>query len=91
MSTTRALMAIGSGELVLREEPEKSGIFTRVANSHLRIGTAQYFAGQRNEAGLQQLVDYANQRLYPENEDALDLLRSVISKQARRRSYKFKF
>ena len=81
--TTRALMAIGSGELVLREEPEKSGIFTRVANSHLRIGTAQYFAGQRNEAGLQQLVDYANQRLYPENEDALDLLRSVISKQAR--------
>ncbi|MGC6457271.1 MAG: protein adenylyltransferase SelO [Akkermansiaceae bacterium] len=81
--TTRALMAIGSGELVLREEAEKSGIFTRVANSHLRIGTAQYFAGQRNEAGLQQLVDYANQRLYPENEDALDLLRSVISKQAR--------
>jgi uncharacterized protein YdiU (UPF0061 family) len=81
--TTRALMAIGSGELVLREEPEKGGIFTRVATSHLRIGTAQYFAGRRNEAGLQQLVDYANQRLYPDNGNALDLLRSVIAKQAR--------
>ena len=81
--TTRALMAVGTGEFVLREEPEKGGILTRVATSHLRIGTVQYFAGRHDLASLQKLVDYANQRLYPANENALDLLRSVIAKQAR--------
>ena len=81
--TTRALMAVGTGEFVLREEPEKGGILTRVASSHLRIGTVQYFAGRRDLASLQKLVDYANSRLYPENQNALDLLRSVTAQQAR--------
>jgi uncharacterized protein YdiU (UPF0061 family) len=81
--TTRALMAIGSGEFVLREEPEKGGIMTRVATSHLRIGTVQYFAGRRDLVSMQQLVNYANQRLYPDAKNALDLLHHVIAKQAR--------
>jgi len=81
--TTRALAAIASGELVLREEPEKGGIFTRVATSHLRIGTAQYFAGRRDQDSLKALVAYAQKRLYPDAENALDLLRHVIEKQAR--------
>ena len=81
--TTRALAAVATGEMVLREEPEKGGIFTRVATSHLRIGTAQYFAGRRDRESLEALVTYANHRLYPENQNALDLLRKVIEKQAR--------
>ena len=81
--TTRALAAVASGELVVREEPEKGGLLTRVASSHLRIGTAQYFAGRRDSDSLKHLVDYANQRHYPEATTALELLRNVITSQAK--------
>ena len=54
--TTRALAAVMSGELVLREQPEKGGILTRVASSHLRIGTAQYFAARGDTESLKVLV-----------------------------------
>ena len=80
--TTRALAAVLSGELVLREQPQKGGIFTRIASSHLRIGTAQYFAAQRDTKGLATLVDYANQRHFPDAENAIDLLRNVIAGKA---------
>jgi|TARA_B110000495_G_scaffold185058_1_gene182550 uncharacterized protein YdiU (UPF0061 family) len=81
--TTRALAAISSGELVLREKPEKGGIFTRVASSHLRIGTAQFFAARGDLESLKALVDYANQRHYPDAKNAQDLLRNVIVRQAK--------
>lgn len=80
--TTRALAAIWTGEPVMREEVEPGGIFTRVASSHLRIGTVQYFAARKDLESLRQLVFYANTRHYPEAETALDLLRGVISQQA---------
>ncbi len=80
--TTRALAAVLSGELVLREAPEKGGIFTRVASSHLRIGTAQFFAARGDLESLKALVDYANQRHYPEAIGALGLLQNVIARQA---------
>jgi uncharacterized protein YdiU (UPF0061 family) len=80
--TTRALAAVLSGELVLRQEPEKGGVFTRVASSHLRIGTAQYFAARQDIESLSALVDYANRRHFPDAKSALDLLRHVISRQA---------
>ncbi len=81
--TTRALAAVLSGELVLREQPEKGGIFTRVASSHLRIGTAQYFAARGDTDSLKALVGYAIQRHDPEATDAFELFQSVIAKQAR--------
>ncbi len=80
--TTRALAAVESGEQVLREEPEPGGILTRIASSHLRIGTAQFFAAHQDHENLRVLVDYAKKRHYPDLTDALDLLRKVIEKQA---------
>lgn len=80
--TTRALAAVASGELVLREAPEKGGIFTRVASSHLRIGTAQFFAARRDLESLKALVEYANRRHYPGTTGALGLLQKVITRQA---------
>jgi len=80
--TTRALAAVSSGEPVLREEVEPGGIFTRIASSHLRIGTAQFFAARQDLESLRTLVHYANQRHYPEAQNALDLLRHVIARQA---------
>ncbi|MGC6459414.1 MAG: protein adenylyltransferase SelO family protein, partial [Akkermansiaceae bacterium] len=71
--TTRALAAVWSGEPVYRQEVEPGGIFTRVASSHLRIGTVQYFAGRKDLEGLEVLVDYIIERHYPEAETALDV------------------
>lgn len=80
--TTRALAAVASGEMVLRETPEKGGILTRVATSHLRVGTVQYFAGRRDRESLETLLSYAIQRLDPNASTALEFLRGVIERQA---------
>lgn len=80
--TTRALAAVLSGELVLREQPEKGGIFTRVASSHLRIGTAQYFAARSDIDSLKALVNYAIKRHEPEAKNAFEFFLSIIKKQA---------
>src|SRR5690606_26125879 len=57
-------------------------VLTRVAASHLRIGTFQYFAAQRNIEALQRLFDYTCARHYPQAETPGDLLRAVIARQA---------
>ena len=80
--TTRALAAVTTGEKVLREEAEPGGVFTRVAQSHLRIGTVQHFAARKDHESLRQLVFYANTRHFPEAIDALDLLENVMKRQA---------
>ena len=80
--TTRALAAVASGEKVLRERAEPGAILTRVASSHLRIGTAQFFAARQDHNNLQALVDYTKIRHYPDLTNALDLLRKVIEQQA---------
>lgn len=84
--TTRALAAVWSGDKVYREEIEPGGVFTRVACSHLRIGTCEYFASRRDFEGLRTLVDYALKRHYPERADtgnpALALLNGVMGRQA---------
>jgi len=65
--TTRALAAVITGESVLRQEgPLAGAIFTRVAASHLRVGTFQYFAAQGDTDAVRQLADYAIARHYPE-------------------------
>jgi len=84
--TTRALAAVWSGDKVYREEVEPGGVFTRVANSHLRIGTCEFFASRGDRDGLRTLVDYALKRHYPERADsenpALALLNGVMERQA---------
>ena len=64
--TTRALAAVGTGEKVYRETLLSAGIYTRVAKSHLRIGTFEYAKIQNNKNLLIQLTQYAIERLYPE-------------------------
>lgn len=85
--TTRALAAVWSGEVVYRETPEPGGVFTRVASSHLRVGTFEYFAARGDHPNLRILTDHAIARHYPEAADApvpaLALLEGVIARQAR--------
>ena len=64
--TTRALAAVSTGEEVARQEYEPGGVFTRVASSHLRVGTFQYFAFQGDWKGVEILLDYTIKRHFPD-------------------------
>lgn len=68
--TTRSLCVVATGEAVQRERPQPGAVVTRVARSHLRVGTFQYFAARQNVAALQTLVDYALERLFSDVEVA---------------------
>ncbi len=85
--TTRALAAVTTGERVLRDAAVPGAVLTRVAASHLRVGTFQYFAARRDTEGLRVLADYAIGRHYPEAAQAErpyhTLLEGVIARQAR--------
>ncbi|MEE2732600.1 MAG: YdiU family protein [Pseudomonadota bacterium] len=63
--TTRALAVVSSGEPVLRERAEPGAVFTRVAASHIRVGTFQYFALRQDSEALQALADHVLERHYP--------------------------
>ncbi len=65
VKTTRALAAVTSSDKVFRESPLPVGIFTRVAKSHIRVGTFQYFASRAMKKELVDLTDYSIMRLYP--------------------------
>lgn len=84
--TTRALAAVGTGEPVFREDTLPGAVLTRVASSHLRVGTFQYFAARGQLDKLRQLADYAIHRHDPELLDHPDryfeLLRAVAERQA---------
>ena len=80
--TTRALAAVETGEVVLREGPMPGAVLTRVAQSHLRVGTFQVFAARGQIADLRRLTDYAIARHYPEADGPMGLLRSVRDAQA---------
>ncbi|MES0824125.1 protein adenylyltransferase SelO [Ruegeria sp. SCP11] len=81
--TTRALAAVETGEVVLREGPMPGAVLTRIAKSHLRVGTFQVFAGRRQVANLKRLTDYAIDRHYPQADGPMGLLREVRDAQAR--------
>lgn len=84
--TTRALAAVWTGDQVRRETFEPGGVFTRVAQSHIRVGTFQYFAARQDYANLLVLADYTIDRHYSEARDTENpyrsLLEGVISRQA---------
>ncbi|MEL6246284.1 MAG: YdiU family protein [Pseudomonadota bacterium] len=84
--TTRALAALRSGEDVQRETLLPGGVLVRVADSHIRVGTFQYFAARGDEEAITALVAYTVDRHYPEiaseTSVALHLLRSVVERQA---------
>src|SRR5688500_14978946 len=64
--TTRSLAVVATGEPVYRERPLQGAVLTRVAASHLRVGTFEWAAGHRDVAAFRALADYTMRRHYPE-------------------------
>ena len=67
--TTRALAAVTSGEMVYRDIAEPGAVLTRVARSHIRIGTFEFFGRRRQDEQVKQLADYVIERHYPQLND----------------------
>lgn len=81
--TTRALAAVATGEDIWREQGALPGaVLTRVARSHLRVGTFQVFAHRGEVENLRTLTAYAIRRHYPDAKGPMDLLRGVCAAQA---------
>ncbi len=83
--TTRSLAVIKTGENVLREKKLEGAILTRLASSHIRVGTFQYALVSKDFKNLQTLFDYTIKRHYPhlknKSSSALELLKIVMEKQ----------
>ncbi|MBV1796642.1 YdiU family protein [Siccirubricoccus sp. G192] len=86
ISTTRALAAVTTGEAVRRETALPGAVLTRIAASHIRVGTFQYFAARGDAEAVRLLADYAIARHYPEAAVAANpyyaLLEAVAARQA---------
>ena len=84
--TTRALAVATTGQPVRREKALPGAVVTRVAASHIRVGTFQYFAARQDVEALRLLADYVIDRHYPEARDADQahraLLEGVVARQA---------
>lgn len=80
--TTRALAAVSTGQKVQRETALPGGVITRVARSHLRVGTFQVYAARGQIDELKSLTDYATSRHYPNAEGPMGLLRAVVGAQS---------
>ena len=85
--TTRSLAVVKTGEKIVREDLLPGAILTRVASSHIRVGTFQYIAAKQNIDDLNTLVEYTINRHYPEIQSsknkALDLLNLVMERQCK--------
>ncbi len=84
--TTRALAAVATGEQVMRETPLPGAVLTRVAASHVRVGTFQYFAARGDGEAVQALLDHAIARHDPAaaraERPALAFFQGVVARQA---------
>ena len=85
ISTTRSLAVVKTGENVFREEPLPGAILTRIASSHIRVGTFQYISAKKNLKELKILLDYSIERHYPKIKNtknkSLEFLDSLIERQ----------
>lgn len=83
--TTRALAAVLTGDTVMRDDVLPGAVLTRVAASHIRVGTFEYFAARGQHERVRQLADYVIHRHYPalhtEPQPYLALLQTVIARQ----------
>lgn len=84
--TTRSLAAVATGDQVARETMLPGGVLTRVAASHIRVGTFQYFAARRDHDAVKRLADHVIARHYPDVATSAHryraLLDAVIKRQA---------
>ncbi len=82
--TSRALAAVATGEAVYREQGALPGaVLTRVASSHIRVGTFQFFAARRDVAGLKALYEYTQARHFPDATTPSEFLRAVVDAQVK--------
>ncbi len=85
--TTRSLAVVTTGEQVFREGVLPGAVLTRVAASHIRVGTFQYFAARGDQDAVRALLDYVIARHYPEARDAdvpaLAVLEAIADRQAK--------
>ena len=83
--TTRSLAVVKTGENVMRDTYLPGAVLTRIASSHIRVGTFQYLAATQNNKNLKVLMDYVINRHYPNinnsKNQALDLLKTLIDVQ----------
>jgi uncharacterized protein YdiU (UPF0061 family) len=86
VATTRSLAAVTTGDSIMRETAVPGAVLTRVAQSHIRVGTFQFFAGRQDLEAIRTLADHVIARHYPSASQAekpyLALLRAVIDRQA---------
>ena len=86
IATTRSLAAVTTGETVWRETPLPGAVLTRVASSHIRVGTFQFFAARGDVDAVRRLAEHVTARHYPHAADAPNpyraLLDQVIARQA---------
>ena len=84
--TTRSLAVVTTGEPVLRETVLQGAVLTRIAASHLRVGTMQWAAAHQDEAVTRTLADYTRARHYPELADSpephIALFDAILARQA---------
>ena len=83
--STRSLAVVKTGEEVIRERSLPGAILTRVASSHIRVGTFQFLAARNKNNELETFFEYVIKRHYPDVNDsknrAIELLRNVLEKQ----------
>jgi len=83
--TTRSLAVVKTGENIMRDTYLPGAVLTRIASSHIRVGTFQYLAATQNDKNLKVLLDYVINRHYPNiknsKSQALDLLKTLIDVQ----------
>ena len=83
--TTRSLAVAKTGEKIMRDTLLDGAVLTRVAQSHIRVGTFQYLAASKKNDELKTLLEYVIKRHYPDIENSknkpLDLLETLINKQ----------
>lgn len=86
IATTRSLAVVTTGETIIRQTEQPGAVLTRVAASHLRVGTFQYAATRGTGEELRALADYALQRHFPDLADSSEryllLLKEVVQRQA---------
>lgn len=85
--TTRALAVVTTGDPVYRETPLPGAILTRVAQSHVRVGTFQYFAAQQDYKSVEELANYVIDRHYPEARDAGNAYQALLEKVLERQAH----
>ncbi|MEM5474790.1 YdiU family protein [Pacificibacter sp. AS14] len=81
--TTRALAATATGARVQRERAFPGAVITRVASSHIRVGTFQYFTAQRDTEAVKLLIDHVRDRHFPNATGTIGVYEAIIAAQAK--------